>query len=150
MNGKLDEVLAQFRTDGLANGRGIRVAEHADARGAATMTSARVSPLSSATCSRLASAVKNAAGRPYRLVDTPWRIGALRACSRLCVLANFPAVEIGKHFIADILEDKSLAAVAHHNPVALTLILSIAMLQTDSPTVGRLMWLPVLPLPAPA
>jgi len=34
------------------------------------------------------------------------------------VLVNFLGVETEKYLVADVLEEKSLAAVAHHDPVA--------------------------------
>ena len=44
------------------------------------------------------------AGGPHRLVDATRRVGALRTCPRLGVLANFLGMEIGEHLIADVLD----------------------------------------------
>src|SRR5271165_5721682 len=132
MNRSLHEIFSELGPDGLAQGRGIHLAKHAEgARGGNHDQALRL-----AFCDRDVQSARQrgekrtlrkimpirlfdrAAGRTHRRMRLAGTIGTLIAGARLGVLTHLLGVEIRKPSIADILKEKSLAAIAHDHPIS--------------------------------
>src|SRR6516165_4045202 len=76
-----------------------------------------------------------AAGRTHRGMHLAGTVGALRAGARLGMLAHLSGVEVCMSCVADILQEKRLAAVAHDDPFS---GLDVDLFHRAAPAGGRL------------